>query len=289
MARASSRSGRHQPRPPAGGAAVKASSKPAQKQRQRSSSAEDLMFFPKLRRRAKWVFVLLAIVFAGGFLVFGVGTGVQGTSIGDILNDVFHSGGSDQPSIEDAEAKLAKNPRDDAARLELANAYVAAGRTEDGISALERYVALKPKNVDAYVRLASLYDGQARAAQERYQAAQGQVVSESPGLLFTPASGTLGTALGPGAVEQALAGNAQLRADQVGEEARRAFARSERAYDQLTLLQPDEPAYFLRLGQAAQLAGDAESARAAYQRFLELSPDDASAPYVRDALKQLGG
>jgi tetratricopeptide (TPR) repeat protein len=268
---------------------VKASSKPAQKQRQRSSSAEDLMFFPKLRRKAKWVFVLLAVVFAGGFLVFGVGTGVRGTSIGDILNDVFHSGSSSQPSIDDAQAKLEKNPRDAAARLELANAYVAAGRIEDGISALQRYVALRPKNVAAYVQLASLYDGQARAAQERYQGAQGQVVAESPGLLFTSATGPLAAALGPGAVEQALAGSAQTRADQVGEEARRAFARSQQAYDQLTLLQPDEPSYFLRLGQAAQLAGDAESARVAYERFLQLSPDDASAPYVRAALKQLGG
>jgi tetratricopeptide (TPR) repeat protein len=288
MARASSRSGRHQPRPAAGGAAVKPA-KPAPKRRQRSSSAEDLMFFPKLRRKAKWVFVLLAIVFAGGFLVFGVGTGVQGTSVGDILHDVFRSGRSQQPSIEDAQAKLAKNPRDAAARLELANAYVAAGRTEDAIAAVRRYVALKPKNVAAYVQLASLYDGEARAAQQRYEAAQGQVVSESPGLLFTPATGALGSALGPGAVQQALAGTAQAAADKVGEEARGAFGRSARAYEQLTLLQPDEPTYFLRLGQAAQLSGDLESARAAYQRFLQLSPDDASAPYVRAALKQLGG
>jgi tetratricopeptide (TPR) repeat protein len=287
MARASSRSGRHQPRPPAGGTAVKPA-KPAQKQRQRSSSAEDLMFFPKLRRRAKWVFVLLAIVFAGGFLVFGVGTGVQGTSIGDILNNVFRSGGSDQPSIEDAQGKLAKNPRDAAARLELANAYVAAGRTEDAIKALRRYVALKPKNVAVYAQLASLYDAQARAAQQRYQAAQGQVVAESPGLLFTPATGELGSALAPGAVQQALAGRAQANADKVGENARRAFGSSAQAYEQLTHLQPNEPTYFLRLGQAAQLSGDLESARAAYQRFLQLSPDDASAPYVRAALKQLG-
>ena len=31
------------------------------------------MFFPKLRAHAKWVFVLLVVVFAGGFVFLGVG------------------------------------------------------------------------------------------------------------------------------------------------------------------------------------------------------------------------
>ena len=38
------------------------------------------MFFPKLRKHAKWVFVLLAIVFAGGFVFLGVGSGSNGHS-----------------------------------------------------------------------------------------------------------------------------------------------------------------------------------------------------------------
>ena len=36
--------------------------------RRSSSSVEDLMFFPKLRRRAKWVFLFLAIAFGLGFV-----------------------------------------------------------------------------------------------------------------------------------------------------------------------------------------------------------------------------
>ena len=31
------------------------------------------MFFPRLRRQAKWVFLFLALVFALGFVGFGVG------------------------------------------------------------------------------------------------------------------------------------------------------------------------------------------------------------------------
>ena len=51
--------------------------------------AEKTMFFPKLRRQAKWVFVFLALVFALGFVVFGVGSG---GGIG--LGDLFGTGGS---------------------------------------------------------------------------------------------------------------------------------------------------------------------------------------------------
>src|ERR671922_2022520 len=59
--------------------------------------AEDAMFFPRLRRHAKWMFVFLALVFAVGFVGFGVGAG--GTGIGDILRG---GTGSGAPSADDA-------------------------------------------------------------------------------------------------------------------------------------------------------------------------------------------
>ena len=45
-------------------------------------SIEDTMFFPRLRRHAKWMFVFLAVALGGGFVLFGVGAG--GTGVGDI-------------------------------------------------------------------------------------------------------------------------------------------------------------------------------------------------------------
>ena len=45
--------------------------KPTRKQQ----SWEDQLFFSRLRRHAKWMFVLLAAVFAVGFVAFGVGLG----------------------------------------------------------------------------------------------------------------------------------------------------------------------------------------------------------------------
>ena len=44
---------------------------------------EDTLFFTRLRRHAKWMFVFLALIFGLGFVVFGVGSD-QGTGIGDL-------------------------------------------------------------------------------------------------------------------------------------------------------------------------------------------------------------
>ena len=71
----------HRKRRPTSNAAVaqKAKSKPAKPVKQ--DSWEDQLFFPRLRRHAKWVFVLLAFAFAFSFVLFGVGSG--STGIGD--------------------------------------------------------------------------------------------------------------------------------------------------------------------------------------------------------------
>ena len=50
---------------------------------------------------------------------FGVGTGVSGASLGDVIRDVF-GGGSDTPSIADAQQKVDENPNDTQALLDLA-------------------------------------------------------------------------------------------------------------------------------------------------------------------------
>src|SRR4029450_9379552 len=84
--------------------------------RRSSSSAEDLRFFPKLRRKAKWVFLLLAIAFALGFVAFGVGTGVGGTSIGDVLRAVFTSNGGSQ-DLDSLREDATKNPKDRTAQI----------------------------------------------------------------------------------------------------------------------------------------------------------------------------
>src|SRR2546423_6054520 len=76
----------------------------------RPPTIEQTMFFPRLRRQAKWVFLLLAFVFAGGVVFFGVGSGLTG--IGDLLRGNFNifggNGGTTKHSA--VESALQKKP-----------------------------------------------------------------------------------------------------------------------------------------------------------------------------------
>ena len=80
---------------------------PARPRGSTAPSIEDTMFFPRLRRHAKWMFVFLALVFGLGFVVFGVGAG--GTGVGDIFRD---SNSSTAQSVSDARKETEQRPRD---------------------------------------------------------------------------------------------------------------------------------------------------------------------------------
>src|SRR5438067_5454627 len=78
---------------------------------QRRTAGEDQMFFMRLRRGTKPMFIFLALVFAASFVLLGVGSGSSG--IGDLLRGNFHLfGSSSGPSISKAEDKIKKNPND---------------------------------------------------------------------------------------------------------------------------------------------------------------------------------
>ena len=82
------------------------------------------MFFPRLRRHAKWMFVFLAVALGGGFVLFGVGAG--GTGVGDILRG--GGGSSGVPSISSATKKTEENPQDIQAWKDLSTALQTDGR-----------------------------------------------------------------------------------------------------------------------------------------------------------------
>ena len=65
-----------------------------------------------------------------------------------------------------------------------------------------------------------------------------------------------------------------------------------RVFNKLVAVTPDdqeadEPLIFLQLAQAAQSAGDLKAAITAYERYLEVAPDSASAPAVKAQLPAL--
>src|SRR5438128_8493782 len=89
----------------------------------RRTACEDAMFFMRLRRGTKPIFIFLALVFGASFVFLGVGSGSSG--IGDLLRGNIHFGGSSGPSIGSAQSKIKKNPNDAPAYLELTRAYEA--------------------------------------------------------------------------------------------------------------------------------------------------------------------
>jgi len=241
------------------------------------------MFFPRLRRQAKWVFLFLALAFGLGFVGFGVGAG--GVGVGDILRGV--GGDSGVPSVSDAQKRVSEDPRDTKALRDLATAQQAEGNTDDAIEALERYLEIRPKDVTALRELAGLYLSQVGDAQQRAQEAQIRLAFLAPDAGFAGYFTFKGTPLTPDPITNAVTTDLEQAMAAAYGDAQTGSAKVVDTYKRIVAAAPKDPSVQIELAQAAQGAGDVATAIAAYEKFLELAPDDPSAPEVKRALKQL--
>jgi tetratricopeptide (TPR) repeat protein len=241
------------------------------------------MFFPRLRRQAKWVFVFLALVFGAGFVFFGVGSSSSG--IGDLLrgNLGFLGGGgsSGGPSVSKAQKRIAKNPKDAAAYHDLAKAYEAKKDDDAAIAALERYRALRPKDTAALQDLASLYSTKADDLALQTYYAQLDAYTQSGGPAAPSTASKIGQALATNPIGEALSAHANDLAAQK----RAAYGKVESVYRSLAAANPDRADLQQELGLAAERAGDAQTAIAAYRTSLKLAPDDPTAPEIKRRIK----
>jgi tetratricopeptide (TPR) repeat protein len=234
------------------------------------------MFFPKLRRNAKWVFLFLAIVFGLGFVGFGVGAG--GVGIGDVFRGA--GGASGIPSVEDARDRVNENPKDAKAFRDLATALQAEAENSEAIDALESYVALRPKDSDALRELAALYLVQVTDAQQDYQLAELRTA-------YLGASGAVlqsvvldGRPLDLDPISSAVSSVMSQESNAALAKAQEAASNSVEAYRKIAALTPGDPTVQLELGEAARGAGDYATAIAAYKKYLDLIP--ANDPTARD-------
>jgi tetratricopeptide (TPR) repeat protein len=241
------------------------------------------MFFPRLRRHAKWMFLFLALAFGLGFVGFGVGAG--GIGIGDVFRDA--AGGSGVPSISDSQKRVLENPKDAQAFRDLATAQQAAGNTDEAIEALQSFVSLRPKNSDALRELAALYLQQASAAQDRARIYQTRAAYLAPGTIRDTVYQLGDSPLEPDPITSAVSSGYETEISAAYSEIQTASAQAVEQYRKIAALQPNDPSVQLELAQAAQAANDTGTTIAAYQRFLELAPNDPTAPEVRRILKQL--
>jgi tetratricopeptide (TPR) repeat protein len=246
------------------------------------------MFFPRLRKRAKWVFLFLAICFALAFVVAGVGTGL-GSGFGDYLADLFNAQPqANTPSAERARERLKENPKDAAAQLELANALQVEGKHEEAITALERYTTQKPDDTDALQQLAGLYLVVAGEAESRAQAAQIESARAYFGSELRKPDSKIAQGLG---AEPPITAYLQQETSQVYSaafaEAQEAYGKEADIWARLTKLEPDEPSFQFELGRSAERAGETARSIKPFERYLELAPDAADAEQVRAFVKEL--
>jgi cytochrome c-type biogenesis protein CcmH/NrfG len=249
---------------------------------------EDELFFSRLRVHAKWVFVLLALVFALGFVFFGVGSG--STGISDVLQNFFKSTSSTGASASSLRKKAEQHPQEAKPWRDLSTKLQADGKLDDAIDALKRYTALRPKDQGALEELAGVYLRGATREQQLYIDAQTRYRVLSPTPPGQPAStSSVGKALASltNPIQSSVSGIESTRSN----DASAKFIQYENGaidiYKKLAVLNPKDATAQLQLAHVAEGAGDAKSAVAAYERFLQLAPDDPSVPTVKKALKQL--
>ena len=246
---------------------------------------EDTLFFNRLRTHAKWVFVLLIVVFGLGFVLLGVGS--SGLGLGDVFNGIRGGGGN--PSIDKPLKATEKNPKDALAWKELATAYDTKGDYAAGLSAWQQYNLLRPKDAAGLGALAQDYGQQLQTQAIAAQAAQSELQQTQAPNLGPSSTSPLGRALGSlgNPLEQSASTDASSRFQSAVGAYQQTASSLVATYQKLARLQPHEPGVQLQLAQAAESVGDAATAIAAYQRFLKLAPDDASAPQARARIKTL--
>ena len=249
-------------------------------------SWEDQLFFSRLRRHAKVIYVLLALVFAGGFVFLGVGSG--STGIGDILQGHLfgNSSSSTSSQISDKQQAIRQHPNDVSLYLDLAGLYQTDNKEAQALAALQNAQKVAPNNLDILNRIAGIYSARAAREGDRYNAildVYSQNAAAAPGV---DTSSQLGQAITSDPYTQGL----QQQLNEAYTKVTGAFTKAEAAYKQAAQAAKgtsSEPTALLQWGSAATSANDLAGAIQAYKQFLKIAPDNPSAPTVRQTLAQL--
>jgi len=244
------------------------------------------MFFPRLRRQAKWVFVCLAIVFAGGFVFFGVGSG--STGLGDLLRGNFnifgnHGSSTNSSAVKSALKKTQAHPKDPNAWNDLATAYQTDGKLPQANAALEHVLKLRPNDTDALQRVAGFYETKASNKESEARNLQTQAPLSLGGVLGVSTASQIGQALSSDPTSQQLTQKAQVAFT----EATTALHKDTELYKRIAKLQPDDVNTQFHYAQLADLTGDTTAAVKAYKRVVKLAPADPAARAARQRIAVL--
>ncbi len=244
------------------------------------------MFFPRLRRQAKWVFLLLAVIFAGGFVFFGVGSG--STGLGDLLRGNFNifgsnSGSTNSSAVKSALKKTQAHPKDPNAWNDLATAYQTDGKLTESNAALEHVLKLKPNDIGALQRVAGFYETKAQNKETEAQNLQAQAPLSLAGVLGVSSTSPIGQALSNDPTSQQLTQKAQAAFT----EANTALQKDTDLYKRIAKLQPNDVNTQFHYAQLADITGDTTAAIKAYKQVVKLAPTDPSAQQAKQRIAVL--
>ena len=245
------------------------------------------LFFVRMRRSAKPMYLILAVLFAATFAFLGVGSGSSGLDQLFSGLNIFHHSGT---SISSAQKNAQKHPTDPTAWRKLATAYEAHGDTDLAITALQQYTTMKPKDVQVWGELAGLQMSSAQDLVGQYQNAYASEQLATPSAPLLPSSTSpFGKALGTNPIEQAAASTLNTQVTDLATRAQGAYAAAVSSYQKIAKLRPHDANAQFQLAQAAQSAGDTTTAVAAYKAYLKLDPSSPNAAEIRQLIKSLGG
>jgi tetratricopeptide (TPR) repeat protein len=244
------------------------------------------MFFPRLRNQAKWAFVFLIIVFAGGFIFLGVGSG--GLDLGQLIKDAFGNQGSAGQSVDDAQKDVRERPFSAPARRRLAEALERKGRTDEAIAAWLEYGKLRPKDVSALRHVGDLEFNQANRYFEQAQLAALAQQQAGVGSAFVPStSSTFGRSIGQDPISTALANRASTQFQDASIKYETAAKRAVSTYQQIVKLQPNNQQALFSLAQTADTLRQTAVAVKAYTKLLTFPLDPSAKAQIRERIKTL--
>lgn len=237
------------------------------------------------------MYIALAVVFAAGFALLGVGSG--NSALSDLVSNVFGGGhGSATGSISKLQDETRKHPNDAKAFRDLATALETRSKTDQAIAALQSYTALRPKDSDALEELAGLYISRADELSSQAQAAQAESPVQPSSEFVPPASTPLGkaytdtNALGD-PIEQAVTSLVNQKVQTLIDQYRLVESEAVSTYKRLVALSPKDAQLQFLLGQTALQANDLATAKTALRRYVQLAPQGEDAARVKQILKQL--
>jgi tetratricopeptide (TPR) repeat protein len=238
------------------------------------------LFFIRLRRGQKWLYALLALVFALTFAGVGVGSG--GGGLQQLWTGLFGGGGGS--SVSKAQDEIEKNPAK--GYRDLATAYEQQGNNVQAINALQSYLAVKKEDATGWSELGGLELSQGNTYATQYQQAQQAAQLADPSAPLLP-SGALASAVGQNPVYQGASQQAATQTSLFYQKATAAFGTAVTAYQKASTLKPRNTTYLQELAAAAANSGNSKVALGAFRTLLKIDPNSPLRSQWKSDIKQL--